>query len=138
MSRSEQLKARQHIYSEIGRVFKIDGLMAFQLQNQHEADAIYEEQNERDQYYDRYRDAGAGDSNNLGYAADFEEGYGDETEFNIQSDHNDMNFVSARSNFVPLRRQNHNFRVRGRAFGRGQRPNQPIQNSKHGLHIDVP
>lgn len=29
MSRSEQIKARQHIYTEIGRVFKIDGLMTF-------------------------------------------------------------------------------------------------------------
>lgn len=35
----------------------------------------------------------------MGYAADFEEGYGDETpfsEFNIESDPNELNFVSAR------------------------------------------
>lgn len=41
-------------------------------------------------YYDRYRDAGTSENNNnMGYAADFEEEvYGDETDYNIQSDAN--------------------------------------------------
>lgn len=41
-------------------------------------------------YYDRYRDAGTSENNNnMGYTADFEEEvYGDETDFNIQSDAN--------------------------------------------------
>ena len=60
-------------------------------------------------YYDRYRDAGTSDNNNnMGYAADFEEEvYGDETDYNIQSDANQMNFVSSRPNtmnYTPLRR----------------------------------
>jgi len=63
----------------------------------------------------------------MGYAADFEEeGYGDEADFNIQSDADQMNFISSRhtqQNYMPLRRQNQNIRVRGRGYGRGSRPN---------------
>ena len=47
-SRSEQIKSRQQMYTEIGRVFSIDGLHIFQLQNQHLADVLYDEQRERD------------------------------------------------------------------------------------------
>ena len=51
------------------------------------ADTIYNEQAERDEYFNRYRDAGPSDNNNnMGYAADFEEEcYGDEADFNIES-----------------------------------------------------
>ena len=75
------------MFTEIGRVFGIDGLHIFQLQNQHMADTIYNEQAERDEYFNRYRDAGPSDNNNnMGYAADFEEEcYGDEADFNIES-----------------------------------------------------
>ena len=68
------------------------------MQNQHDADAIYEEQvQERNQYYNRYQDAGASANNDItGYAADFDENYGDETDYNIESDANQMNFISSR------------------------------------------
>lgn len=75
-------------------------------------------------YYQRYQNAGNGETNNMGYTADFEEGYGDETEFNIESDSNQLNFVSSRVTYNPLRsknRTNNNFIVRESVFGRGGR-----------------
>ena len=44
LSRADQLKNKQQIYIEIGKVFNIDGLSVFQLQNQHQADIIYEQE----------------------------------------------------------------------------------------------
>lgn len=79
------------MYIEIGKLFEIDGLSIYQIQNQNQADVIYKEQ-EMDRYGyegDRYADINRG-----GYKADYE-GYGDEIEYNIQSD-NQLNFVCQR------------------------------------------
>ena len=71
------------MYIEIGKVFDIDGLNIFQMQNREDADNIYEEQIERDQYYDRYQE---NKSRNMGYKADYEN-YGEEVDqFNFESD----------------------------------------------------
>lgn len=90
-------------------------------------------------YYQRYQN---GETNNLGYAADFEEGYGDETEYNIESNANQMNFVSSRANYNPLRnktRTNNNFIVREGVVGRGRRTDRRngMNAGRNDLRIDV-
>ena len=88
------------MYVEIGKIFDIDGLQIFQMQSRDSADNIYDEQQERDQYYDRYQENGA---RNMGYKADYEN-YGDEMyQYNFESDNN-MNFMSTRmTNYQQLR-----------------------------------
>lgn len=72
----------------------------------------------------------------MGYAADFEEGYGDETEYNIESNDNQMNFVSSRATYNPLRtknRTNSNFIVREGVFNRGRGRGRTAADRRNGI-----
>lgn len=118
------------MYIEIGKVFDVDGLSIFQMQNRNAADVIYEDEEERQRYDDDLN------YQNYGYKAE-DEGYGDEYEYNMSVGQNGMNFSSQRADYQPLRSKqpNHSIRIRG---GQRERNNQQRQNGNFGLHIDVP
>ena len=78
------------------------------MQNQAEADIVYEEE-QNVGFGSGSFDGDRYNNNNMhGYKADFE-GYGDETDFNIETD-NQLNFMSSRiggGTYQPVRNKGH-------------------------------
>lgn len=79
----------------------------------------------------------------MGYKGD-NESYGDEIDYNIDGDDNQMNFISTRNNYQPLRSAKQHHIIRGgrrfnQNFNQARRSGgQQNQASNYGLKIDVP